>query len=31
VRADKRPREGACNFWEPYFLRTILGKVPAVQ
>ena len=31
VRADKRPREGSCNFWEPHFLRTILGKVPAVQ
>ncbi|HEX5214713.1 MAG TPA: carboxylesterase family protein [Vicinamibacterales bacterium] len=30
ARADKRPREQACNFWEPYFLRTILGKVPAV-
>jgi para-nitrobenzyl esterase len=31
IRADKRLRESACDFWEPFFLRTILGSVPAGQ
>jgi len=26
---SKRPREQACDFWEPYFLRSMLGQVPA--
>jgi para-nitrobenzyl esterase len=25
----KRPREAGCDFWEPFFLRTMMGKVPA--
>ena len=29
IRSGKRPREAACDFWEPYFLRSMLGKVPA--
>ena len=28
-REDKRPREDQCNFWEPFFLRSLLGAVPA--
>jgi para-nitrobenzyl esterase len=31
VGKDKRPREDACDFWEPYFLRSMVGKVPAGQ
>ena len=31
IRTDKRLREAACDFWEPYFFRTMLGKVPAWQ
>jgi len=31
IRKDKRPREDACDFWEPYFLRSMLGKEPAGQ
>jgi para-nitrobenzyl esterase len=31
IRSDKRLRESACDFWEPYFLRTMLGAVPAWQ
>jgi carboxylesterase type B len=31
IRTDKRLREQACDFWEPYFLRSMLGKVPAWQ
>lgn len=31
IRSDKRIRESACDFWEPYFLRTMLGGVPAWQ
>jgi hypothetical protein len=31
IRSDKRLRESACDFWEPYFLRTMLGGVPAWQ
>jgi para-nitrobenzyl esterase len=31
IRSDKRLREDACDFWEPYFLRTMLGKLPAWQ
>jgi carboxylesterase type B len=31
IRKDKRPREDACDFWEPYFLRSMVGKVPAGQ
>jgi len=26
---DKRPREEQCDFWEPFFLRTMLGELPA--
>lgn len=30
VREDKRPREAQCDFWEPFFLRSISGgPVPA--
>ena len=29
LREDKRPREDQCNFWEPFFLRSLLGAVPA--
>jgi para-nitrobenzyl esterase len=30
VREDKRLREAACDFWHPFFLRTIAGgPVPA--
>jgi para-nitrobenzyl esterase len=29
IGSDKRPREEQCNFWEPFFLRTMLGGVPA--
>ena len=32
VRADKRLREAHCDFWEPFFLRSIAGgPVPASQ
>jgi len=31
IREDKRPREAACDFWEPLFLRSMLGNVPAGQ
>ena len=31
IRSDKRLRESACDFWEPYFLRTMMGGVPAWQ
>ena len=31
IRSDKRLREPACEFWAPYFLRSMLGKVPASQ
>jgi para-nitrobenzyl esterase len=31
IRSDKRLRESSCDFWEPYFLRSMLGKVPAGQ
>jgi carboxylesterase type B len=31
IRTDKRLRESACDFWEPYFFRTMLGTVPAWQ
>ena len=31
IRKAKRPREDACDFWEPYFLRSMLSKAPAGQ
>jgi len=31
VDDDKRAREAQCNFWEPLFLRTLLGPVPASE
>jgi len=31
IRKDKRPREDACDFWEPYFLRSMMGRAPAGQ
>jgi len=31
IKSEKRLRESACGFWEPYFLRSMLGKVPATQ
>jgi len=31
IRSTRRPHESACDFWEPYFLRSMLGKVPAGQ
>jgi para-nitrobenzyl esterase len=30
-REGMRLREPACDFWEPYYLRTITGAVPASQ
>ena len=29
ISVGKRLREGQCAFWEPYFLRSITGAVPA--
>ena len=29
LQHDKRPREQQCNFWEPFFFRTMLGGLPA--
>jgi para-nitrobenzyl esterase len=29
IREDKRPREEFCDFWEPFFLRSVTGGVPA--
>jgi para-nitrobenzyl esterase len=29
IRAMRRLREAQCNFWEPYFFRSVLGDVPA--
>ena len=29
LREDKRLREEQCDFWEPSFLRSLLGAVPA--
>ena len=29
IRKAKRPQEDACDFWERYFLRSMLGKAPA--
>ena len=26
-----RPRESPCDFWEPYFFRSVTGPVPAAQ
>ena len=31
IKSEKRLRESACSFWEPFFLRSMLGKVPASQ
>jgi hypothetical protein len=31
IKSEKRLRESACGFWEPYFLRSMLGKLPATQ
>ena len=31
IRNDKRLRENACDFWEPYFLGSLAGSVPASQ
>ena len=31
VRSDKRLRESACDFWEPYFFRSMLVGLPAWQ
>ena len=31
IRSDKRLREGACDFWEPFFLRSMLTGKPATQ
>jgi para-nitrobenzyl esterase len=31
IRSDKRLREAACDFWEPYFFRPMLATVPAWQ
>jgi len=31
IRTDKRLRESACDFWEPYFFKSMMGKVPAWQ
>ena len=29
MRVEKRVRDRQCDFWEPYFLRSISGSVPA--
>lgn len=29
IRSDRRLRESACDFWEPYFLKSMMGKPPA--
>jgi para-nitrobenzyl esterase len=29
IRADKRVQEDRCDFWEPTFLRSVIGAVPA--
>jgi len=29
VREGRRLREQQCDFWEPFFLRTVVGSVPA--
>jgi para-nitrobenzyl esterase len=29
IREGKRQREAQCDFWEPFFLRSITGAVPA--
>ena len=31
IRSSKRLRESACDFWEPYFLKSMLGRTPAGQ
>jgi para-nitrobenzyl esterase len=31
LRVDKRLREKPCDFWEPFFLGSIVGSVPASQ
>lgn len=31
IRSDKRQIESGCDFWEPFFLRSMIGKVPAGQ
>ena len=29
IREGSRPRESRCDFWEPFFLRSATGSVPA--
>jgi para-nitrobenzyl esterase len=29
IREGKRPRESRCDFWEPFFFRSVTGSVPA--
>jgi carboxylesterase type B len=29
ISEGKRPREAGCDFWEPFFLRSMMGRVPA--
>jgi para-nitrobenzyl esterase len=29
IREAKRPHEAACDFWQPYFFRSVTGAVPA--
>ena len=29
LQRDKRPRDEQCDFWEPFFFRTMLGTLPA--
>ena len=31
IREDERPRETFCDFWEPFFLRSAVGSVPASE
>ena len=31
IREDKRWREAHCDFWEPFFLGSVAGSVPASQ
>ena len=31
IREEMRPREAACDFFEPFFFRAVLVSVPASQ
>ena len=31
IREAQRLREAECDFWEPFFFRTMLGGLPAAD